>query len=48
VDVRNPLIEHTELSRVRVFTEAGALETAQVRAAIEGVRLSPRLKRLAE
>lgn len=48
VDVRNPLIEHTELSRVRVFTEAGALEPQQVRAAVEAVRLSPRLKRLAE
>ena len=48
VDVRNPLIEHTELARVHLVTEAGALEPAQVRAAVEAVRLSPRLKRLAE
>jgi len=48
VQVRNPLIEHTELARVRVMTESGPLEPAQVRAAVEAVRLSPRLKRLAD
>lgn len=48
VEVRNPLIEHTELPRVRVLTEAGFLEPAQVRSAVEAVRLSPRLKRLAD
>jgi translation initiation factor 2B subunit (eIF-2B alpha/beta/delta family) len=48
VELRNPLIEHTELDRVRVITEEGALEPAQVRTAVEAVRLSPRLKRLAD
>jgi translation initiation factor 2B subunit (eIF-2B alpha/beta/delta family) len=48
VEVRNPLIEHTELVRVRVVTEAGFLEPPQVRVAVEAVKLSPRLKRLAD
>jgi translation initiation factor 2B subunit (eIF-2B alpha/beta/delta family) len=48
VQVRSPLFEHTELSHVRVITEAGALEPSEVRRAVEAVRISPRLKRLAD
>jgi hypothetical protein len=46
--VRNPLFEHTELANVRVFTEHGVLDPPEVRRAVEAVRVSPRLKRLAD
>lgn len=49
VQVLNPLFEHTELGDdVRVLTEAGWLDAGQVREAVEAIRISPRLKRLAE
>jgi translation initiation factor 2B subunit (eIF-2B alpha/beta/delta family) len=48
VGISNPYFEHTELTGVRVITEAGALGPAQVRQAVEAIRVSPRLKRLAE
>lgn len=49
VQVLNPLFEHTELGdEVRVLTEAGWLDSAQVREAVERIRVSPRLKRLAD
>lgn len=49
VQVLNPLFEHTELGdEVRVLTEAGWLDSAQVREAVEGIQISPRLKRLAD
>jgi translation initiation factor 2B subunit (eIF-2B alpha/beta/delta family) len=49
VHVLNPLFEHTELGDdIRVLTEAGWLDSAQVREAIDAIRTSPRLKRLAD
>jgi len=48
VQVRSPLFEHTELAHVRVITEDGELEPTEVRRAVEAVRISPRLKRLAD
>ncbi len=48
VAIRNPLFEHTELGQVRVFTEQGVLDPPEVRRAVEAVRVSPRLKRLAD
>jgi translation initiation factor 2B subunit (eIF-2B alpha/beta/delta family) len=48
VQISNPYFEHTELAGVRVITEAGSLTAAQVPQAVESIRLSPRLKRLAE
>lgn len=49
VQVLNPLFEHTELSStVRVLTENGWLEAGQVRRAVEAIRTSPRMKRLAD
>jgi translation initiation factor 2B subunit (eIF-2B alpha/beta/delta family) len=48
VQVRNPLFEHTELAHAKVITEAGSLEPVEVRQAVEAVRISPRLKRLAD
>ncbi|HKO05878.1 MAG TPA: hypothetical protein VJW51_14065 [Candidatus Acidoferrales bacterium] len=48
IAVRNPLFEHTELTNVRVFTESGVLDPPEVRSAVEAVRVSPRLKRLAD
>jgi translation initiation factor 2B subunit (eIF-2B alpha/beta/delta family) len=47
--VVNPLFEHTEIGDdVRVLTEAGWLDAGQVRDAVEGIRISPRMKRLAD
>ena len=49
VQVLNPMFEHTELGDdIRVLTENGWLESGQVREAVEAIRISPRLKRLAE
>lgn len=49
VQVLNPLFEHTELGdEVRVLTEAGWLDSAQVREAVESIQVSSRLKRLAD
>jgi len=48
VELRNPLFEHTELDQVRVITEAGTLDPAGVRGAVESVAVSPRFKRLAD
>jgi len=48
VSIRSPLFEHTELAHVRVITESGVLDASQVRNAVESVRISPRLKRLAD
>jgi translation initiation factor 2B subunit (eIF-2B alpha/beta/delta family) len=48
VSVRNPLFEHTELAHVSMITESGMLDPSEVRRAVESVRLSPRLKRLAD
>jgi translation initiation factor 2B subunit (eIF-2B alpha/beta/delta family) len=48
VTLRSPLFEHTELSHVRVITELGVLDPSEVRSAVESVRISPRLKRLAD
>ncbi len=49
VQVLNPLFEHTELGEgVRVLTEGGWLEAPQVRQAVEAIRVSPRMKRLAD
>ncbi|HMD33284.1 MAG TPA: hypothetical protein VKG84_15315 [Candidatus Acidoferrales bacterium] len=48
VAVRNPLFEHTELTHVHMITESGTLDPFEVRLAVESVRLSPRLKRLAD
>jgi len=48
ITVRSPLFEHTELASVRVFTEHGVLDPPEVRSAVEAVRISPRLKRLAD
>jgi translation initiation factor 2B subunit (eIF-2B alpha/beta/delta family) len=49
VQVINPLFELTELGDdVRVLTEAGWLDAGQVREAVEGIAVSPRLKRLAD
>jgi len=46
--LRCPLFEHTELVHVRVITESGVLDPSEVRRAVESVRVSPRLKRLAD
>lgn len=48
IAIRSPLFEHTELAHVRVITESGVLDPSEVRRAVESVRLSPRLKRLAD
>jgi translation initiation factor 2B subunit (eIF-2B alpha/beta/delta family) len=49
VQVLNPMFEHTELGDdIRVLTETGWLESLQAREAVEAIRISPRLKRLAE
>ena len=48
VGLRSPLFEHAELSYVRVITEAGILDPSEVRQAVDAVRVSPRLKRLAD
>jgi translation initiation factor 2B subunit (eIF-2B alpha/beta/delta family) len=48
VEIRNPYFEHTELTGVRVITESGALTADQIPQAVEAIRLSPRLKRLAD
>jgi translation initiation factor 2B subunit (eIF-2B alpha/beta/delta family) len=48
VTLCSPLFEHTELAHVKVITESGMLDPAEVRNAVEAVRLSPRLKRLAD
>jgi len=48
IAVRNPLFEHTELAQVRVFTEGGVFDPQEVERAVGLVRVSPRLKRLAE
>ncbi len=48
VSLRSPLFEHTELAHARVITETGVLDASEVRRAVESVRVSPRLKRLAD
>ncbi len=48
VSLRSPLFEHTELAHVRVITESGVQDALEVRRAVESVRVSPRLKRLAD
>jgi translation initiation factor 2B subunit (eIF-2B alpha/beta/delta family) len=48
VELRNPLFEHTELGHVRMITESGTLDPSEVRQAVGAIRLSPRLKRLAD
>jgi len=48
VSLLSPLFEHTELSHVRVITESGVLDPSEVRRAVDSVRISPRLKRLAD